>query len=277
MELESLVMAELNTMDLNGVRVLNLSCRGDATDISFEVGDMKIDFTTTGGNNYQIMALTHGGTVYTDPATLSKCNDWVQYVSTVVNPIVEKHRAELERQRAGMDMHRVDMGRQNTAEHIAIPSTVGFDELKGPPQMMNDDPGMLAGMPSMGNSNMPNMGNSNMPNMANSNMPSLSNSMPNSNMPNMANSSMPSLSNSMPNSNMPNENIDDVIDRGRKEGYKAARKKNIQEVKKLKRKHLLMTIFIVVILTGVGLVLLYLYQAGDIYLPDLYYMFSGDD
>ena len=257
MELESLVMAELNTMDLNGVRVLNLSCRGDATDISFEVGDMKIDFTTTGGNNYQIMALTHGGTVYTDPATLSKCNDWVQYVSTVVNPIVEKHRAELERQRAGMDMHRVDMGRQNTAEHIAIPSTVGFDELKGPPQMMNDDPGMLAGMPSMGNSNMPNMGNSNMPNMANSNMPS--------------------LSNSMPNSNMPNENIDDVIDRGRKEGYKAARKKNIQEVKKLKRKHLLMTIFIVVILTGVGLVLLYLYQAGDIYLPDLYYMFSGDD
>jgi len=213
MELESLVMAELESMDLNGVRIINLSCRDEATDISFEIGDMKIDFTATNEHNFQVIALTHGDTVYTDAATLSKCNDWVKYVITVAKPIIEKHRAEIERKQAEIEQRQAEIEQQQ-AEQITIPSTVSFNELKSP---IEEEEHVVV-------------------------------------------------------SNVSNERIDEVVDRGRKEGYKAARKKNIQEIKKLKRKHRLLTFIIIIILAGAAVVLLYLYQSNDItlpYLPDI--------
>ena len=277
MELERLVMAELESMDLNGVRIQSLTCRGEATDVSFEVGDMKIDFTTTGGNNFQTRALALGGTVYTDAATLSKCDDWVKYVITVVNPIIEKHRSELERQRAEMERQR--------AEQLAIPANVGIEELQAPAvasEFQNADfqnianelqnPAMMgqpvAAQPIIGQ-----------PIVA---QPVVST--PVATQPQTA-IAPPATTTSYDDFKGPPKiddtqgmaDLDEIIDKGRKEGYKAARKKNIQEVKKLKRKHRLMTIFIVVILVVIGLALLYFYQNEDIYLPDLPYIFGTDN
>jgi len=191
MELENLVMAELETMDLNGVKVINLSCRDEATDISFEIDGMKIDFTATSESDFQVIALTHGDTVYTDEATLSKCNEWVKYVFAVVNPVIGKHRAEL----------------------AEIPSTANFDELKVDEQV--DEQSVVV------------------------------------------------------TSNVSNERIEEAADRGRKEGYKAARRKNIQEIKKVKRKYRIMLILIIIILIGGFIALFYFYQSGDINLPNL--------
>ena len=270
MELERLVMADLENMDLNGVRIQSLTCRGEATDVSFEVGDMKIDFTTTGGNNFQTLALTLGGTVYTDAATLSKCDDWVKYVITVVNPIIEKHRADLERQRAEMERQ----------QQLAIPANVGLDELQSPAvtnEFQNTDfqnianefqnPAMM-GQP---------VANQPIPTQPIAAQPVISS-------PVAAQPIVSPSTTSYDDFKGPPKiddtqgmtDLDEIIDKGRKEGYKAARKKNIQEVKKLKRKHRLMTGFIVVLLVVIGLALLYFYQNEDIYLPDLPYIFGTD-
>ena len=288
MELERLVMAELENMDLNGVRIQNLTCRGEATDVSFEVGDMKIDFTTTGGNNFQTLALTLGGTVYTDAATLSKCDDWVKYVITVVNPIIEKHRAEMERQRAEMERQRT--------EQLAIPANVGIDELQGPsltnefqnpalnefqnpavnefqnPAVMNQPTQPIVGQPI-----------ASQPVAAQPVISSPVAAQPVINTPVAAQPAISPPATTTSFDDFKPQKIDDtqgmtdldeIIDKGRKEGYKAARKKNIQEVKKLKRKHRLMTAFIVIVLVVIGLALLYFYQNEDIYLPDLPYIFG---
>ena len=191
MELESLVMAELENMDLNGVKIINLSCRAEATDISFEIRDMKIDFTTTNDNSFQVIALTHGNTVYTDEATLSKCHDWVKYVFAIVNPIIGKYRAEL----------------------AEIPSTAHFDELKGEANV--EEEGISA-------------------------------------------------------FNVSNERLEEAVDRGRKEGYKVARKKNVAEIKKLKKRYNIIIFFIVIILIAVFIIILYFYQTGNMDLPEVF-------
>ena len=105
MELENLIMTELKSIDLSGVKVVNLSCGAEITYISFEIGDVRIDFAAESESVFQVTALTHAGQTYTDKETLSKGYDWSKYIWTVAYPIVEKHRPEPEEMPEEDDVH----------------------------------------------------------------------------------------------------------------------------------------------------------------------------
>jgi len=97
MELEKLVMAELESMDLNGIKVIDLSCDVEVTTISFESDDQKIDFIVQSEDTLQVTKLTQDGQIYTDEESLNQSNEWfkdVEYVWDVVHPIIEKYQSE---------------------------------------------------------------------------------------------------------------------------------------------------------------------------------------
>jgi|GEM_PF-323413 len=96
MELETLVMDELNNMDLHGAKIMHLSCDDEVIQLHFEIGNVTIDCTTMSEAIFQINNLTHANQVYTaDEATLNQCYDWVKYLCSILHPIVNKHREEL--------------------------------------------------------------------------------------------------------------------------------------------------------------------------------------
>jgi len=96
MELEKLVLAELESIDLKGAKILNLSCATDETEVSFEISDTIIDFTVKNEDEFIVTSLTRNEQVYTDEEILSKCDGWVGYVGKMITPIVKKHRDEIE-------------------------------------------------------------------------------------------------------------------------------------------------------------------------------------
>jgi len=174
MELEKLVMTELEDLDLNGVKIINLSCEAETINISFEIGDVQIDFTAQSEADFQIIALKHGDQEYTDKATLSQCNDWTKYVHAVVHSIIKKHQAELEK----------------------VVNEIKKDE---------------------------------------------------------ATISVTLEENALGN------RIKEAEARGHKEGFKAARRMNSQEIKKLKKKYKSILFFTIIILLGAFFLYLYLY------------------
>ena len=179
MELEKLVMAELENMDLNGAKIINLSWEAETININFEIGDVQIDFTAQNEADFQITVLKHGDQVYTDEATLSQCNDWTKYVLAVIHPIIKKHQAELKK----------------------VVDEIKFDEPK------EDESAAIAPLEKSDLSNR----------------------------------------------------IKEAEARGHKEGFKAARRMNIQEIKKLKKKYNNILVFIIIILLSAFFLYLYLY------------------
>lgn len=96
MNLETLTLSEIEKMDLNGVKIVNLKCNPDSTDVSFEINDMQIDFIIPQSGDAEPTGLKHAGQTYSDPDTLAKCAEWVKYVATVVEQAMKRSRAELE-------------------------------------------------------------------------------------------------------------------------------------------------------------------------------------
>jgi len=96
MELEKLVITELEDMDLNGAKIIHLECEPEIIKISFEIGDVKVDFTAISEAVFQIdtIADAHTSQVYTDEVMIKKCDGWVKYILAIVYPLVKKHRVE---------------------------------------------------------------------------------------------------------------------------------------------------------------------------------------
>ncbi|MCL1991015.1 MAG: hypothetical protein FWG67_09025, partial [Defluviitaleaceae bacterium] len=95
MELENLVLADLKNMDLKGANILNLSCGTEETNISFEITEANIAFTARSKTDVKATALIHHGQIYTDDATLSKCDGWINYIWSVTHDTIQKHRDKL--------------------------------------------------------------------------------------------------------------------------------------------------------------------------------------
>jgi len=186
MELEKLVMAQLEKRELNGVKVINLLWVAETAIVTFEVGDVQIDFTAQNETDLQVTALRHHDQVYTDEASLSQCNDWSKYVLSVVYPLIKKQQSELAER---VKEVKVD---EPTQDAPAPTSIVASDE-----EM------------------------------------------------------------TLANRIKETEVIKEAEAKGHKEGFKAARRMNIQEIKKLKTKY--QRIFIIILLLGVFLIFIYLY------------------
>ncbi|MCL2560225.1 MAG: ABC transporter ATP-binding protein [Turicibacter sp.] len=94
MRLEEKIITELEGMNLNGAKILDLVFEEELTRISFEITDMEIDFTATSEAEFKITALKHSGQLYTDKATLSNCKGWVEYLWTTIYPVLDQYQEE---------------------------------------------------------------------------------------------------------------------------------------------------------------------------------------
>lgn len=259
MELENLVMTELKNMDLSGVKVINLSCRDEATDVSFEIGDVKIDFTAENESAFQVTALTHAGQTYTDEETLTKGTDWAKYIWTAVYPIIKKHQIEVAEMATKSDINVFNVSEVDDNEP-KVENPEDGDELK------TDETGSdkleineadVEELPINDDAEKPNSEEADGSKLNAEetdveefkvNEPSVDNSKVEENddtfkIEEATETVVVSLG-----ENTLNKRIEEAEARGHKEGYKAARKKNVQELRKLKKKYNLILFFTIVIL-----------------------------
>jgi len=215
MELEKLVLAELESIDLKGVKILNLSCATEETNVSFEISDTIIDFTTKNEDDFTVTSLTRNGQMYTNKEILSKCDGWVKYVGKMINPIIKKHRAELE------DSVTVENEPAEDAEVI--------EETK-----MVEEPRAI-----------------------------VKNSKVNEN-EEFAKNEKPENKIKMIDE-VANEAIEEAEARGHKEGYKVARKKNVQEIRKLKNRYRFVLLFTIIVLLGAFAAIWILFGPGFVF------------
>jgi len=124
MKLEELVLAELNSMNLHGVKVIGLLCDAKTVQIRFEIGSVTIDCTTINEAIFQINALTHEGKVFVaDEATLSQCNDWVKYICSMIHPIINKYCDQLI-----APTHVKEVGASEEVEEVGASQEVSLNE-----------------------------------------------------------------------------------------------------------------------------------------------------
>jgi len=183
MELEQLVMTQLENTEMNGVKLINFLWVAEEAIISFEVGDVQIDFTAQNEVDFQVATLKHQGQVYTDEASLSQCSDWTKYVLSMVYPIIRTHQSK--------PVEIINEVKVDGPVPIASANTITSEETTLASRIKET------------------------------------------------------------------EVMKEAEARGHKEGFKAARRMNIQEINKLKRKY--QRIFIIIILLGIFLIFMYLY------------------
>jgi len=98
MELDELVLADLKTKDLHGVRIVSLDCQQAAVRITFEIGNVTVRYTTANEERNQLNAVVMTSTKdpCRDDEAIKVVRDWTKYVSSILHPIVRQHRTELE-------------------------------------------------------------------------------------------------------------------------------------------------------------------------------------
>jgi len=204
MGLEELVLADLESIDLKGVKILNLSCATEETNVSFEISDTIIDFIAKNEEDFTVTSLTRNGQTYTNEEILSKCDGWVNYVGKIINPIIKKHRDELE---------KAVITAEETAEPIqAIGEETSVTEVDVPRAIIEHI----------------------------------------NEIENEASEKEEQQEEKVEIADkVENESIQEAEARGHKEGYKVARMKNVQDIKKLKKKYRFILFFTIIVLLGI--------------------------
>lgn len=207
MELKDLVMTDLNSMDLNGANILKLSFEDQTANISFEIGDVKIDFAAEDESTIHVTSLMHGDELYSDEEALDKSRAWVEYVWTTIYPTIKKHQTSL--------------------KTVDPDPNVGLitDELEDQSETNNIAKPYFEDAPKIDH-----------PNADDANKPTVEE---------IKDSVIISLG-----EETLNKRLEAAEARGHKEGYKAARKKNAQDMRKLKKKHNIILFLTIVILLG---------------------------
>lgn len=95
MNIAELALDELATQDLNGVKVTKLSIEDDSTNAAFDINGMEIQFTINNDESVHATALVLDGTTHTDPVTLAKCADWVDYVAKIVKKAIADQKEKI--------------------------------------------------------------------------------------------------------------------------------------------------------------------------------------
>jgi len=184
MELEKLVLADLEDMDLKGVKILDLSCIGDDIKVNFEITDTQIEFIARDVDDFTTTSLTRNGNVYTEDKILSKCDGWVKYVGTMIMPIIKKHQEALEEIASIVD-----------EEEDGIEAIIQEEESVESESPISNEIDKLEII-----------------------------------------------------DEVERDSLEEAENKGHKEGYKAARKKNAQEIRKLKNKYHSILFFTIAIL-----------------------------
>ena len=165
MDLAKEVINELSAVDLNGANITSVECGTNETRIAFLIGDIEVFFTARNADEYAITSILHQGQVFDDPDVLKEYDDWVKYVASKVQPIVEAKRLEV--------------------AEVAYKANVETLQPK-------EDAIVATG------------------------------------------------------ENVSSERLEEAEERGKKEGFKAARKKNLKEIKALKKKyHIILAVTII--------------------------------
>lgn len=191
MELEKLVLADLESMDLKGVKILDLSFVDEDVNVKFEITDTQIEFVAKDTDDFTTTSLARNGNVYTEDKILSKCDGWVKFVGTMIMPVVKKHQEALENQDSTSDEQN------NQEEKKDIEALIEEIEATDDKPATDDV-----------------------------------------------------VENEIETSEKTEEitPLEEAENKGHKEGYKAARKKNADEMRKLKRKYRFILFFVIVIL-----------------------------
>ena len=212
MLLKNLVLDELEQVDLKGAKVTDLLWEGESVNVSFEINEMLIDFTAKEEAEPEVLRLTLNDQVYSDESTLSKCSEWAKYVWSVVNSIIRKHSVN--------NPPKVEVARSEENE-----STVPLvEKVDTRVEVFVEEADKSSFEESRGD--VTEVGGAD-----------------------FERETVPLDAEAIVTDGAGSQ-IEEAVEAAHKEGYKAARKKNAQELKRLKRKYRLLLFFTIVLLIG---------------------------
>lgn len=94
MTLETLILDELNQMNLNGITVLSVAYEIGLMRVVFELSKAEIEFTIDDDYQFQVTSITYNGKIYEDPRYLVKFEELAFDVMTKVKLTEMKNRAK---------------------------------------------------------------------------------------------------------------------------------------------------------------------------------------
>ena len=122
MELEKLVLAELRQSEMHGIQIINLDINSKSVHVTFEIGQVTVHYTTESENQNQLDAvvMTSTNEPCQDQDAIDRIYDWVKYISSILHPIIQKHRLDFEE----LITPAVALpGEQDVATNAAVSST----------------------------------------------------------------------------------------------------------------------------------------------------------
>ena len=97
MELKEFILAELQKLELNGIKVVDLSIGSTSTRFVIAIEHSIIDFVVNNNSQFQTLSVVYKGKKYVDAKYLAQFDGFVADVIRIVQPVVERKKDEYDK------------------------------------------------------------------------------------------------------------------------------------------------------------------------------------